>query len=60
MVGGILDHAEERRQIGARARVELGKAGLADGAEDFAGAVGAEVDEEDAVAIADAGIIATA
>ena len=55
---GIIDHAEQRRPFRAPAGFEPGEAGIADGAEDFAGAVGAEVEEEDTVAVLRAGIVA--
>ena len=45
---GILDHPQQRRQLGL-VTLEAVETGLADGLEDLAGAVGAEVHAEEAV-----------
>jgi hypothetical protein len=55
---GIIHHAQKGGQFRAPARIEGVESRIADGRKEFARAVGTEVEEEQAVAIRQARIVA--
>ncbi len=56
VAGRILDHAKPHQEPRVLTISKLGKAGLANGAQDLAGAVGAEIEEENAVIVVNTGV----